>query len=86
MKSSYTSAVAVDDAVAVQSGILAIRVCTDREREKYRVTIPDTAAARCVEREDGIHWSDGKVYWSNRSRTVRDIPLGKVLSISKDTE
>lgn len=85
MSSQSQFGTAVADANPLpESGVLAIRVCTDRPRELYNLQIPDSAAARCIEAEDGIHWRDGKVYWSNRARTVRDIPLGALITISGD--
>lgn len=66
------------DAQLVQSGVLAVHVVIGRQNEPKQILVPDTPAARCIERDDTLGWLDnGAVYWSNRARTVRDIPLAE---------
>jgi hypothetical protein len=64
----------------LHSGVLAVHVAVGRD-QPVRLEIEATPAARCIEKEDSVCWVDGRedALWSNRARTVRDIPLRMVV-------
>lgn len=68
----------ISDPFEIQSGVLGIKVWIDTDKESIQIDVEDCAAARCIEEEDGLFWSDTHAFWSNRSRTVRDIPLKRL--------
>ena len=73
-----TCATVISDAFALQPGVLAIKVWLDKEKETKEIHMEDCPAARCIEEEDSLCWEDDTVYWSNRARTVRDIPMKRL--------
>ncbi len=65
-----------DSFPTLHSGVLAVDVIIGRE-EKVRLEVRTSPAARLIEEGDSMCWhDDGAAFWSNRARTVRDVPLG----------
>lgn len=42
------------------------------------IYLEQTAAARCIQPEDSVYWTEQVAYWSPRSRAFRDYQLNRV--------
>jgi hypothetical protein len=63
----------IDTQIALNDTL--IEVWSDYSKTRLKVRVKPSAAAKCVQKDDSVFWSDKAVYWTPKNRYWRDFKL-----------